>query len=78
MDIKARFEGLSKSAYLDVLLPKAPHFDAAALIRDGAADELARAPARRNLFFGTSPMTKARRLQLTEIQVSKTSKLALL
>ncbi|KXT06513.1 hypothetical protein AC578_6057 [Pseudocercospora eumusae] len=51
MDVKARFEGLSRSACLDVLLPKAPQFDAAAWIRDGAADELFRAPARRNLFF---------------------------
>lgn len=52
MDIKARFEALSKSAYLDVSLPKTADFDAAALIRNGTPEEIARAPTRRNLFFG--------------------------
>lgn len=53
MDIKTHFETISRSAYLDVLLPKSPDFDAAALLRDGSPDEISRAPARRNLFFGT-------------------------
>jgi hypothetical protein len=49
---KGPFERLSKGAYLDVLLPRSPDFDAAHLIKDGKPEELARAPARRTLFFG--------------------------
>lgn len=53
MDVKTRFEALSQSAFLDVHLPKTSDFDAGALIRDGSPDDISRAPARRNLFFGT-------------------------
>jgi len=49
---KTAFETLAKGAYLDVLLPKTSDFNAAALIESGSADELAKAPTRRNLFFG--------------------------
>ncbi|KAK5108381.1 hypothetical protein LTR62_008337 [Meristemomyces frigidus] len=45
------FETLSKGAYLDILLPQSKNFDAAALVRAGQPEELARAPTRRNLFF---------------------------
>jgi len=51
-DVKSRFETLSRGAYLDVLLPKASDFNASALIQSGSPEELARAPSRRNLFFG--------------------------
>lgn len=50
-DLKSRFEALSP-AFLDVQLPKAHDFDAAALLRAGTPEELGRAPGRRNLFFG--------------------------
>lgn len=52
MDTKTQFEALSKAAYLDVLLPKMADFDAASLLRSASPDEIARVPARRNLFFG--------------------------
>lgn len=54
-DFKSRFESLSP-AYLEVQLPKARDFDAAALLRAGSPEELTRAPARRNLFFGIASM----------------------
>lgn len=54
-DLKSRFEALSP-AYLEVYLPKAQDFDAAALLRAGNPEELARAPGRRNLFFGITLM----------------------
>lgn len=50
-DLKSRFEALSP-AYLEVRLPKAHDFDAAGFLRAGSPEELARAPSRRNLFFG--------------------------
>ena len=49
---KTGFETLAKGAYLDVLLPKTSHFDAVTLVESGSAEELAKAPTRRNLFFG--------------------------
>ncbi|KAK3672289.1 hypothetical protein LTR78_007829 [Recurvomyces mirabilis] len=48
---KAAFEALSKGAYLDVLLPKTSGFDAASLVESGSAEELAKLPTRRTLFF---------------------------
>ena len=51
-DLKTRFEVLSKGAYFEVLLPRSSDFDAVALLRDGSPEELAKAPTRRNLFFG--------------------------
>lgn len=53
MDLKTRFEAISKSAILDVHLPKSSDFDAGTLLRNGTPDEILRSPARRNLFFGT-------------------------
>ena len=53
LPLTTAFEFLAKGAYLDVLLPKASNFDAATFIKDGSPEELARAPSRRNLFFGT-------------------------
>ena len=52
-NLKTRFELLSKGAYFEVLLPRSSDFDAVALLRDGSPEELAKAPTRRNLFFGT-------------------------
>ncbi|CAK1355748.1 unnamed protein product [Cercospora beticola] len=49
--IRARFESLSKSAFVDVNLPRFSDVDVATLIRDGKATEIGRIPARRNLFF---------------------------
>lgn len=53
-NIRARFESLSKSAFVDVNLPRSSDVDVATLIRDGKATEIGRIPARRNLFFGMS------------------------
>ncbi|KAM3418577.1 hypothetical protein BST61_g4553 [Cercospora zeina] len=50
-NIRARFESLSKSAFVDVNLPKSSDVDVATLIRAGKATEIARIPTRRNLFF---------------------------
>ena len=52
-DVRTRFEVLAKGAYFEVLLPRSSDFDAAALLRSGSPEELAKAPTRRNLFFGT-------------------------
>ncbi|KAK4902165.1 hypothetical protein LTR27_001067 [Elasticomyces elasticus] len=52
--LRAQFDTLSKGAYLDVLLPKSPDFNAGTLVKDGSSEELARAPSRRNLFFDES------------------------
>ncbi|KAK5734858.1 hypothetical protein LTR17_008630 [Elasticomyces elasticus] len=52
--LRSQFDTLSKGAYLDVLLPKSPDFNAGALVKDGSSEELARAPSRRNLFFDES------------------------
>ena len=49
---RTNFEALAKGAYLDVLLPKSSDFDPASLVDSGSTEELARAPTRRNLFFG--------------------------
>ena len=49
---RAHFEALAKASYLDVLLPKTTDLDVLKLLRSGSPDELLRAPARRNLFFG--------------------------
>jgi hypothetical protein len=51
MDVKKRFEALSP-AFLEVTLPRASDFDAVALLRSGHPEEIARAPGRKNLFFG--------------------------
>ena len=51
--IKSQFDSLSKEAFFDVLLPKSADFDAAEALRNGAPEDLHRAPARRNLFFGS-------------------------
>jgi len=50
--IRARLEDLSKNAFLDVLLPRAPDFDAAAILEGGSPEDLGQAPSRRHLFFG--------------------------
>lgn len=67
--LTSRFEAVSKGAYLDVLLPKSSDFDASALIRDGSPEELARAPSRRDLFFGTLTLRGTIGSQLTEVQI---------
>lgn len=59
-DVRARFEAFSKSTLLDVFLPRSSDSDAASLVRDGKADNIARAPGRRNLFFGNVFMIFAR------------------
>lgn len=51
--IKSQFDSLSKEAFFDVLLPKSADFDAAKALRNGTPEDLHRAPARRNLFFGS-------------------------
>lgn len=51
-NLKSDFETISKGAYLDVLIPRSADFDAARLLRDGFPEAVARAPTRRNLFFG--------------------------
>lgn len=50
-DLKSSFEALCP-AYLEVHLPRAQDFDAAAVLRSGTPEELVRTPGRRNLFFG--------------------------
>ena len=67
--IKKRFETLSKGAYFEVLLPRSSDFDAIALLKDGSPEELAKAPTRRNLFFGTCWYYLCWMLRLTETQV---------
>ncbi|EME49555.1 hypothetical protein DOTSEDRAFT_68362 [Dothistroma septosporum NZE10] len=48
---RAYFEALANVSHLDVLLPKASDLDVLEVLRNGSPDDLARAPARRNLFF---------------------------
>ena len=52
--IKSQFDALTKEAFFDVLLPKSADFDASKLLRNGTPEDLHRAPARRNLFFGSN------------------------
>ncbi|KAK5134939.1 hypothetical protein LTR08_005890 [Meristemomyces frigidus] len=58
VDIKTRFEALSRGAYFEVLLPRSSDFDAVALLRDASPEELAKAPTRRNLFFDERARTQ--------------------
>jgi hypothetical protein len=51
-NVKTLFGTFSKKAHLDVLLPKDDGFDAITVLRQGAPEELQRAPSRRHLFFG--------------------------
>ena len=53
-DLKFKFEALTKGAYLDILIPKSSDDNVSKLLHDGTPEELARLPARRNLYFGRS------------------------
>lgn len=53
--LRSCFEQVAHSAVLDVLLPRHPPVDVAALIAAGTPTEVSRVPVRRNLFFGTIP-----------------------
>ncbi|KAK4560527.1 hypothetical protein LTR86_005724 [Recurvomyces mirabilis] len=64
---RAGFETLANEAYLDVLLPRTMDFDAASLVENGSAEELAKAPTRRALFFGRNPTDHASKDEKTRI-----------
>lgn len=57
-DLAARFQALSKAAYLDLLVPRDAEFDALTALRKGDPAEIGRAASRRNLFFGMYPQTR--------------------
>ena len=54
-NLKTRFEALSSTAVLDVIVPGSSSVDINGLLRDGKVDNTSRLPTRRNLFFGTAP-----------------------
>jgi len=67
-ETRARFDTLTKGAFLDVLLPKDPDLDVAAILKSEAPESIGQAPSRRNLFFGASKPGLTDDPQLTETQ----------
>ena len=67
-ETRARFDTLTKGAFLDVLLPKDPDLDVAAILRSETPESIGQTPSRRNLFFGASRLGPADDPQPTETQ----------
>lgn len=65
--VHQRFASVTTAAYLDVLLPKSPDFDALHVLNHGSPEEIAGASQRRNLFFGTRPPAYRVNERLTEM-----------
>lgn len=51
--IKSRFEAFSKSAHLELLLPRSDDSGILKILQNGSPEDLSRLPSRRNLFFGS-------------------------